>query len=342
MKRLMFSMLLMPVLLLGVTAQGQTTRPTFTIGVWQQPTSSFAKWKDLGVNTLVCHADEGGRVSKSAWEAQAAAAGLWFVDYPGENVPAEARQAFRLGFLQLDEPDLSSHQGKPGFTLADLAAVYAKCKATGVPVWLTCAGSAFDNQWYDGRKFRTDIKADRPFWHSAADGGYMAHCDRVGWDYYLWSSGRGGMFEIWRTLMDRANAWSGGKPQYLFIETSALGKDVAFDAAALRAQVWHVVLYCATRGYPLQGIVYFTHEVYPWWRGFDLTSPEVAAAMKQLNAELAGWSAGKLVAAATQPSQPTPPTQPTQPATQPSDVADLSKIREDLAAIKATLNRIYR
>src|SRR5215218_6687283 len=86
------------------------TPPNFLIAVFSQPIASFAKWRARGINTLVSHEPEGGRVKKSDWEAAATAAGLFFLDYPSDDdaaLLAEAKQTHRLAFMQDDEPDLS-------------------------------------------------------------------------------------------------------------------------------------------------------------------------------------------------------------------------------------------
>src|SRR5258708_12181735 len=59
--------------------------PSFIIGVFSQPVSSFPKWKARGINTLVSSQPEGGRVKKEDCEAAATAAGLFFMHYPSAN-----------------------------------------------------------------------------------------------------------------------------------------------------------------------------------------------------------------------------------------------------------------
>src|SRR6476619_8095797 len=87
-----------------------STKPEFIIGVFAQPISRFAKWKSRGINTLVSHEPEGGRIKKADWEAAATAAGLFFIDYPSEDdsiLQNEAKQTHRLAFMQDDEPDMT-------------------------------------------------------------------------------------------------------------------------------------------------------------------------------------------------------------------------------------------
>jgi hypothetical protein len=327
--------------LLSPLAYGQaTTQPTtrplpFIIGVHQQPPEDVPKWLALGVNTFVGHVDKGGALSKGAWEQGIGSRGGNLIDYPGDDVNAEAQQPGRLGFLQLDEPDLSSHVDKPGNTPAALKAVYDRCHATGLPVYLNLG--QFDNQWYTGHPNPTKTDGEK-YGHRAADGGWMAYGDVIGFDYYLATTGRAGMFSIWDRLIDRAGGeWSGGKPFYLHVETctqgklGADGKPIPYTADQFEAEVWYGVNYAKAKGYRLAGIVYFSHIFKPGtstWIGFDGTAPDVQDRMKAVNA--------KLVAMFGAPGKPaTPPTgNPVSP-----EVAALqqavTKLQQDNAALVA-------
>src|SRR5690242_14843900 len=105
--------------------------PPFIIGVFSQPMRDFNKWRDRGVNTLVGHEPESGKVTKLEWEEEAIGLGWSFMDYPSADpaaLAAEVEQPGRLAWMQLDEPDLSSHVDQRGYTRDDLKAVYAVCK----------------------------------------------------------------------------------------------------------------------------------------------------------------------------------------------------------------------
>lgn len=296
-----------------------TTRPSppFVIAVWQQPASSAAKWKARGVDTLYGHDIAGGRMSKAEWESTVGQT-LKFITEPGANPMAEAMQPGRVGFCQKDEADSSKHAGTPGNTLADLAAVAASVRPTMLPLYANFDGHAFDIVAYDGRKHRNDINADRAFWHNAADGGYFAQADVVGFDYHLWTGGRPGAFDITKRLMDRANDWSGGKPIFVYVETCTQGTGRPFTADDYERQVWMVVDYAKLKGYRLAGIVYFTHEVFPTWKSYDMTAQDVVDRMVVVNAKL------------RQLFNPAPTTQPTDP----DVLRQLAAMRSEVAKLK--------
>lgn len=312
--------------LLGASAvnlSAQTTQPSapppFVIGVWAQPVQYMQRWKDRGANTLFGAAND---TSKEKWEAAASSLGMSFIDYPGVDPVAESKQAFRVGFLQPDEPDMPSHVSLPGSTMEDLRTSYARLKALSKPVYLNLLGSAFDNLYYDGTPHPG--KTDGSLWgHRAATDGYMGQCDVVGFDYHLWTSGRAGAFEITRRLMDRCHDWSavGGvsKPMFVYVETCTQGTGRAFTADDFEAQVMQAVCYAAMKGYALRGVIYFataTQGGGSWPEKFDATPPDVAARMSVVNAKLSSWGAGKVYGSAG--GATTPPVAATRPSTGPA------------------------
>jgi hypothetical protein len=277
-------------LALAALAGAQTTKPApFIISAWQVPPEDVPKWQGRGVNTFYEAVDFGGRMSKAEWERQVADKGGFFITRPGEDIAAEAKQPYRVGFNQLDEVDLSSHVDKPGYTIADFKGQADRVRATGLPMYMTLA--AFDNEWYDGHPKPGKTDASK-YGHRAADGGWMAYADVIGWDFYLWTLNRGGRFDVWKRLMDRSSDWSGGKPQLVFVETctqgkaGADGKPLPYTADQFESEVNTVLAYCIQKGYKIGGIVYFSHNVFPKWTSFDGTSPEVALRMSILNGRM--------------------------------------------------------
>jgi hypothetical protein len=72
------------------------------------------------------------------------------------------------------------------------------------------------------------------------------------------------------------------------------------------SQVMHAANYCKAKGYKLAAVIYFSHIVFPNWKAFDGTTPEVAERMPVVNARLrqmfggganrsAGWAAILLI-----------------------------------------------
>src|SRR5437764_1852234 len=138
----------------------QPTTPKFIIGVWYQPASSFAKWKDRGINTLIGYEGEGGQTSREQWMAAARDAGLYYIVKPpegAEQMKAEAADPHLLAWEQPDEPD-----GGGNLPPDTIAANYAawKSAAPGTPVFLN----------FDGWKTQ---------WRPASD--YVAYCKGADW-----------------------------------------------------------------------------------------------------------------------------------------------------------------
>lgn len=330
------------ILLTAVSTAGQTTAPVtqpttrpsvFEIGAWQVPVEDVAKWQARGVGTFYGAVDYGGRMSKAEWEQRVGAAGGRFVTYPGDSVSLEAMQRGRAGFLQLDEPDLSNHVDKPGYTPAELRAKYEQVVNTGLPMYLTAG--AMDNQWYDGYPKPGKVDGSK-YGHRAASGGWFAYCDYAGFDFYLYTWGRNEAvgFPVIERCIDRCNDWSGGKPIYLFVETCTQGKPTTMTADQWESQVMHAANYCKAKGYRLAAVIYFSHVVFPNWKSFDGTSAEVAERMPVVNARLREMFGG-----APSPAPLPPTTQPVDPAVA-KLTADLATAQGQILELKATVGNL--
>lgn len=324
--------------LVAGTVFGQTTNPStqpstrptvpFIIGVWQQPPESVDKWVKRGVNTFMGYTNNGGTMSKAQWEAAMDAKGVKYITYPGNNITAEAKQKGRVGWHQLDESDATNHVDKPGNTPAEHRVLYEKTRATGLPMYTTLA--AFDNEWYDG--YPKNKPDGSKYGHRASAGGWMDPVDVVGWDFYLWTNGRDGRFDVWERLMDRSYTWSDGKPQFCLIETCTQGKGKPYTADQFESEVRKFISYTKDHNYKPAGVVYFSHSIYPGWTNFDITSPEIADRMTMLNAEMV-----ELFGKPGDP--PTPPIPPTPPTTQPVTREEFLKLQADVTSIKSMLER---
>jgi len=257
--------------------------PSFVIAVFSQPVSSFPKWKARGINTLVSHEPEGGKMKKEDWEAAAAAAGFWFMDYPSDDdamLAKEAKQPMRLAFMQDDEPDMTrapntDRTNPDGWTKGEiLAARYARCKAAApnIPMFVNFAGTAVTPEAYPGNKHLPYI--------AAAD--WLAHdwyVKNKNWERYPIS--------LIGVAMDRLAAWSKGKPQYVFIECSdqkisPLGRCPTPD------EVEEEVNLAVAKG--AKGIIYFPQKPPPGFQ-YDAMPPEILDRVLKINARLAGTAA---------------------------------------------------
>jgi hypothetical protein len=267
--------------------------PPFFIGVFSQPIGSFAKWKARGINTLVSHEPEGGRVKKSDWEAAATTAGFFFMDYPADDDPTlqlEAQQPNRLAFMQDDEPDLTrtpntDRTNADGWTKPELlAARYARCKAAApnLPVFVNFAGTAVTPDAYPGNKHLP----------------YIAAADWLCHDWYVKNKNwQRYPIDLIGKAMDRLALWSDNKPQFAFIECSdqkisPLGRPPTPD------EVEQEVNLAVAKG--ARGIIYFPQKPPPGFQ-YDAMSPDIVDRITHINARLA---------ATPLPTPPTPSTPP--------------------------------
>ena len=255
------------------------TPPPFLIAVFSQPLSSFAKWKSRGINTLVSHEPEGGRVKKSDWEAAATAAGLFFMDYPADDdaqLKIEAAQPYRLAFMQDDEPDLTrtpntDRTNADGWTKPELcAARYARCKAAApnLPVLVNFAGTAVTPDAYPGNKHLPYI--------AAAD--WLAHdwyVKNKNWQRYP--------VDLIGKAMDRLALWSDNKPQFAFIECSDQ-KISPLGRAPTPDEMEQEVNLAVAKG--AKGIIYFPQRPPPGFQ-YDAMSPDLVDRLISINTRLA-------------------------------------------------------
>ncbi len=231
----------------------------FPIGVFSQPTSSFAKWQSRGVNTVVAWEAEGGNYNIDQWSAAARAAGLYMIRQPSANLAADNVDSHLLAFLQPDEPEIN--QNSP----ASLQATYAALKsaAPSKPVWLNLSGG-----WVAGWQGNLNKSTYQP---------YLAAADWVSADIYPvtgWNNP--GMINIVGKTVARLTDYSGGKPAFAFIETSNqqlpwVPNERGVSSAEFRGEVWDSIINGA------KGIVYFPQQISGF--NFDGTPSEVQSEM---------------------------------------------------------------
>lgn len=261
-------------------------RTDFIVGVFSQPVSSFAKWKERGINTLVSHEPEAGRVKKADWEAAAAAAGLYFMSYPDPSLDpailrAEASQPYRLAWMQDDEPDLTRDLADPRNLPSGpykgwrdpvpFERVYAACKAAAphMPVLCNFAGPQI---------------TPRDYTHGQGHARYLAAADWLAHDWYVKNkNAQRYPIELIGQAMDRLAAWSQphSKPQFVFIEcspqnVSPLGRCPTADEVGQKIDL------AVARG--AKGIIYFPQRLQGFT--FDAMPPEIVERVTAINARL--------------------------------------------------------
>jgi hypothetical protein len=268
--------------------------PSFIIGVFSQPISSFSKWKARGINTLVSHEPEGGKTKKSDWEAAAESAGFFFMDYPSDDdsvLPNEAKQPHRLAWMQDDEPDMTRTPNTPttnadGWTKPELlAARFARCKAAApnIPMFVNFAGTAVTPDAYPGNKHLP----------------YIAAADWLSHDWYVKNKN----WQRYPTTLiskaiDRLRAWSNGKPQFAFIECSdqkisTLGRIPTAD------EVEEEVNIAVADG--VKGIIYFPQRPPPGFQ-YDAIPDDIVARVSQINARLSAPNSATTPPAQNEPT----------------------------------------
>ena len=236
----------------------------FPIGVWQQPTTSFNKWKGRGINTLM-----GVPMGHDtdAWATAAIGGGLYQVRQPRLDPTLDVNDPTLLAWMHPDEPDF--RKVAPG----TLATAYAQYKAIDPqkPVLVNFSGGNL----LLGTPGRSTYEE------------YMASADWIsndiypitGWDKPEWIDYSLPAAERRNAgvVVDRLRQWSGGKPQWAVVESSNqnltwVTKPRGPTRAEVRGQVWHSIIHGAT------GIVYFPMQIGGSFR-FDVTPADVAEEM---------------------------------------------------------------
>jgi hypothetical protein len=167
-----------------------------------------------------------------------------------------------------DEPDVRKPPTEPS-TLQDNYAQWKKA-ARNVPVFVNFSGGNLL-----GGKTPKETYLE-----------YMKAADWFGSDFYA-VTGYNRPDWLWKVgaAVDRLREWSGGRPQFAFIETSAqrlswtpkTTRGVTTDE--FRAEVWHAVIHGA------RGVVYFPQQIGEGFK-YDATPPRVALEMAKQNKRL--------------------------------------------------------
>jgi hypothetical protein len=258
----------------------------FPIGVWQQPTYSFNKWKGRGINTLM--------------------------EVPqGHDIGTWSDAAVSLGLYMLREPDDGTKLEKPGAVAAARRTDLEKYRSN-LLAW-TLPDEA-DFKKYSVKRMRTEylslksvdtespptvmmnfsggtvLGAGTRDGSAIPDGRYRRYMESIDWvsnDIYpVTGWGRSDWIDYSKSAKDRKTPGlvtdklrrlGGDKPQLAIIETSDqnlswVPGDHGVDAAQFRGQLWHSIIHGA------QGIVYFPFQFTDRFT-FDATPADVAEEM---------------------------------------------------------------
>lgn len=238
--------------------------PKFVIGVWSQPSYKLAEWRQRGINTAFGYETLGGTVSNADWSAAVIAQGMAYIRAPGNDLAADARDPHLLAWLQPDEPDVNK------LAPSVLSASYAKWKAAGpnVPVVLNFSGgnivlNLVPKTTYDK---------------------YLPSADQYANDFYP-VCGWGRLDWLYRVgqAVDTLSKWTGGKPQYAFVEAST---DISPNrgAGALNPDEFHSMVWDAVI-HGVRGIVYFPQS-FTGGFNYDSAPPAIVSEMTTVNSHL--------------------------------------------------------
>ncbi len=236
--------------------------PAFIIGVWYQPTSSFALWKARGVNTMIGYENEGGNVSNDDWTRAAVGSGLFMIRQPRTNLGDDMQEDHLLAWMQPDEPETKNIG--PDALKADYQRW--KARAPRMPVLLNISGGNL--------LFKKTPRSDYAEYFESADWIGNDFYPVTGWNQPTWLSRVGNAVDMCREI-------SGGKPQFAFVETSNqkltwLPPDArGATPGEMRAEIWDAVIH------GVKGIVYFPQQMTPFQ--FDATPPKVSVEMVRQN-----------------------------------------------------------
>jgi hypothetical protein len=258
----------------------------FPVGVFLQPVENFDVWKSRGVNTVVDFAASSQPLE--TWNAAAVARGLYMIRAPRADASKDVNEKYLLAWSQPDEPDYK------GIDAGTLASAYAAMKKADPnrPVYMNFAGTSVLNP-YDSVN-----KAQYQQYMKAADWVANDIYPITAWNHPEWIDfskplnpkdpyNATGQRMNPGIVEDTLRDWSGGKPQFAYIETS--WQDNNSPAAAnhgvtpdqFRGEVWDAIIHGA------HGIIYFPQRVGATVFMHDNTPANVAAEMTKQDALIA-------------------------------------------------------
>jgi hypothetical protein len=244
--------------------KGYSTAPAslgdfFPLGVDFQPSSSFAKWKSRGINTVIRQPSPWAPYAESieTWTAAANQLGLRMIRDARPNPDDDDGETNLLAWITFDEPEglafshtevrlryqrLKTYNSRPVFVNFNgavlLPAIDGVCGGPGDISTLgrqalTCYPRFIDTEdWVsmDYYPVNFQVSPSRPHPNLATIG----------------------------QIIDKLTRWSSGKPQFAYLEASLMHVGSSHrppTAGEFRAQIWSAIIHGA------RGIFYFPHDV---------------------------------------------------------------------------------
>lgn len=265
----------------------------YLIGAYQQPVHLHRQWRDLGVNTLFA-IPQGSTLD--VWRNSARLHGLAQIRYPEGALFNERPTSATLENYQLTDPaafeaDMASGEllaaaffdepsnivdgsnlvgrGHGAFDPDMMSRILSTWRGRGVPIWLNQVGSHIRNPYLSS--FMSGYATTGLVDWFAADSYPVA--DRRNWPVVL----NGTLSTEQGHDIEQVKAWSRGRPQMAFIETSPIragGEQISADQ--FLAQALSAIIHGSI------GHIYFTIRLEPDF-SFDASPPLIKAAMVQLH-----------------------------------------------------------
>lgn len=257
------------------------------IGVYQQPASSYQKWKDRGINTIYDFPE--GHERNPCWR-EADRLGLKVVVQPNELVDGNVQNDPMVeGWLQPDEPENNNHVPVVNNVRDYMGAANKyveryqawKVKYPGVKVYGNFNGmniTATREDWPPNKPPSERyclIPEYRRFFEGA---------DVIGADWFVRNTGRTSsqIEPLFTKTVQRVKDWSGSKPFFLFIECGYQHRGETGGVAPTPEDVEEEV--DLAFGLGAMGVVYFPARPLHGFE-FDTTTPEIVTVMKRVNAK---------------------------------------------------------
>jgi len=253
--------------------------PANTVCVWYQPTSSFQKWHDRGVTTILGYESENGAVTKQQWKVALKQAGLTGIIQSTAIDPSDNNDSVIVGVMVApDEPDGGGNVTPGGIVDRALAArAIVPSKPLGVN--------------FDG---------NRVPWLSVA--AYQAYCspvDFVCFDLYPFNYGaqtsQNAVADI-NGVVAKIKQAANGKPVYAIAECS--NQDIGLQDWTKQNDASGTPLSPKMRGPTAQeiilewitfkrdgvaGVWWFPDMIGRGWEGFDGVQADASGALAALD-----------------------------------------------------------
>jgi hypothetical protein len=261
----------------GATAAGRTpttapapkptprpAAPAFLLAVCQQPAESLAGWKAIGINCVVDVPQDNDPI---AWRDEANRLGLWQIRAVIGDPKLDAQQPFLFAWDHDDEADAKGEHPDV------LQAEHDATAGLGVP-WFGNFSGGYVLGWQGAIGNQTSYA------------GWLNACEIVSSDIYPVSGWDNNvpLSEPFRCF-SRLRAWTGGKPQFIYIEASKQNLSWLTNGGRAPTKDEFTYLLRSARAIGARGVILFPQQIGGGFK-FDVMPAELKNAF-------ADFAAGK-------------------------------------------------